>query len=171
MWVVRSNNKLFYFSLVHCNSKIFNIWRNIWNIQKFGKNIFPDIDKYPSSLFRSVKTIWWSETRYNKLAFWERFINICFSNHMTFANIFANWAILEKFKWSPLIPMCQLVIFVLSTISVFTWWRWFVSWLTVKPAFLLSELTVRVEISTLQSGTCWLTSFLNSAIDLKSPLK
>ena len=78
---------------------------------------------------------------------------------MTFAKLFANWVVPEKFKCSPLIPVCRLVIFVLSTISVFNWRRWFVSWLTVKSAFPSSDLTVGVEIATLQSGTCSLTNF------------
>ena len=65
----------------------------------------------------------------------------------------------EKIKWSPLIPMCRLVIFVLWTISFFNWRRWFVSWLTVNPAFPLSDLTVGVEIMTLQYGTCSLKNF------------
>ena len=65
----------------------------------------------------------------------------------------------EKIKWSPLIPVCRLVIFVLSTISFFNWRRWFVSWLTVNPAFPLSDLTVGVEIMTLQYGTCSLKNF------------
>ena len=79
---------------------------------------------------------------------------------MTFAKFFANWVTPKKFKWSLLISMCRLVIFVLPTISVFNWRRWFVSWLTVNPAFPSSDFTVGVEIITLQSGTCSLTAFL-----------
>ena len=78
---------------------------------------------------------------------------------MTFAKFFANWVVPEKFKWSHLIPMCRLVIFVLSTTSVFNWRRWFVSWLTVNPAFPSSDLTVHAEIFTLQSGTWSVTIF------------
>ena len=79
---------------------------------------------------------------------------------MTFAKFFANWVIPKKFKWSLLIPNCQLVIVVLSTISIFKWRRWFVSWLTVNAPFPSWDLNVGVEISTLKSGTCSLTNFL-----------
>ena len=73
--------------------------------------------------------------------------------------ILCYWVVPEKFKWSHLIPMCRLVIFVLSTTSVFNWRRWFVSWLTVNPAFPSSDLTVHAEIFTLQSGTWSVTIF------------
>ena len=78
---------------------------------------------------------------------------------MTFAKFYANWVVPEKFKWGPLIPMFWLIIFVLPAISVFNWRRWFVSWLTVNPAFSSSDLTLGVEIVTLQCGTCSLTIF------------
>ena len=67
MWIVRATNKLFYFSQVHFNSKTFNIGHNIWNIQNFESDISPNIDKYPSYIFSSVKTIWSSIARYYKL--------------------------------------------------------------------------------------------------------
>ena len=73
---------------------------------------------------------------------------------MKFANFFASWAVPEKFKRS--LP----AIFVLSTVSAFNWRRWFVSWLTVIPAF--PDLTAGVKIITLQSGTCSLTNFFKS---------
>ena len=80
---------------------------------------------------------------------------------MTCVKFFANGVVLEKFEWSPLIPVCRLVIFVLSTVSIFNGRRWFVSWLTVNPALTSSDLTVGVEIIALQSGTC---SLKNSVI-------
>ena len=78
---------------------------------------------------------------------------------MTFVKFFANWVVPKKIKWSPLIPMCQLVIFVLPTILVLNWRRWFVSWITVNPAIPSSDLAVGVEIVTLQY---WTYSPINS---------
>ena len=77
----------------------------------------------------------------------------------TFSIFFANWDVPEKVRWSSLIPMCQLVMFVLSTKPVFNWHRWFVSWLTVNADFPSADLTIGVKIITLQSGTWSLTNF------------
>ena len=70
---------------------------DFYNKSEFGRDIFPYIDKYPSCLFSSVKTIWWCETRYNKLVCWERCIIFCLSNHKNiyiFHNSFS-----KKFKF------------------------------------------------------------------------
>ena len=66
----------------------------------------------------------------------------------------------EKFKWSPLIPMFQLVIFVLSKILVFIDRDGLLADfpLTLLPLPII-DLTVAVEIVTLQFGTCSLTVF------------
>ena len=72
MRVVRAYSKQFYFSQVHFNSKTFYFWRNILSIQKFGRDTVPNINKYFSSILSFVKTIRWSETKYNKLAYRKR---------------------------------------------------------------------------------------------------
>ena len=106
---------------------------------------------------------WWTQRMLRfKNFYFSRYQSISRSFRfflMIFAKFFANWVVLEKIKWSPLISMCRLVIFVLPTIPVFNWGRCFVSWFTVNPAFPWSDLTVGVEIITLQCGTCSLTFF------------
>ena len=58
----------------------------------------------------------------------------------------------DSFKCKPFRLKCLLMIFLLSTMSIFNCSRWLVNWFTVSVAFPLSERSVGVEINTLQSG-------------------
>ena len=58
----------------------------------------------------------------------------------------------DLFKCKPFRLKCLLMIFLLSTMSIFNCSRWLVNWFTVSVAFPLSERSVGVEINTLQSG-------------------
>ena len=58
----------------------------------------------------------------------------------------------DSFKYKPVRLKCLLMIFLLSTMSIFNCSRWLINWFTVSVAFSLSERNVGVEINTLQSG-------------------
>ena len=143
----------------------FNIWCNIWNIQEFGRDIFPYIDKYPSSLFSSVKTISWSETRYNKLACWERFINFCFRNLRisTFpitasarsSNLFLiefmlMWDIMIRFKFAIVISFIFLKVILWCYSGNRNWFLHISSfriiWSTVRRKVWFSMLGITSEL-------------------------
>ena len=64
------------------------------------------------------------------------------------------------FKCKPFWHKCLLMIFLLSTISIFNCSRWLVNWFTVSVVFPLSERRVGVEMNTLQSGNFFCISDL-----------
>ena len=53
----------------------------------------------------------------------------------------------DSFKCKPFRLKCLLVIFLLSTMSIFNCSRWLVNWFTVSVAFPLSDRSVGIEIS------------------------
>ena len=67
---------------------------------------------------------------------------------LAYLSFFQNFLIQSK----KFIAKCLLMIFLLSTMSIFNCSRWLVNWSTVNVAFPLSGRNVGVKINTLQSG-------------------
>ena len=82
----------------------------------------------------------------------------------------------DSFKCKPIRFKCLLMIFLLSTMSIFNCGRWLVNWFTVSVAFRLSECSVDFEINILQSGNfsciCDLKfrSLFNVSLDVEKTL-
>ena len=77
-----------------------------------------------------------------------------------------------SFKCKPFRHKCLLMIFLLSTISIFNCSRLLVDWFTVSVAFPLSEHSVVVEINTLQGNLSCIshlkfTSLFYISLDVK----
>ena len=76
------------------------------------------------------------------------------------------------FKCKPFWHKCLLMIFLLSTISIFNCSRLLVHWFTLRVAFPLSEHSVVVEINTLQGNLSCIshlkfTSLFYISLDVK----
>ena len=85
------------------------------------------------------------------------------STILTYLSFFQNFLIRSKkfiakrresdsFKCKPFRLKCLLMIFLLSTMSIFNCSRWLVIWFTISVAFPLSKRSVGVKINTLLSG-------------------
>ena len=76
----------------------------------------------------------------------------CFKDHQNFRNLwiifFARPAEPALFKWRPLRPKCLLVMFLLSSTSMFKSKKWSHRFLTASAALPLSHILVGVENGT-----------------------
>ena len=79
----------------------------------------------------------------------------CSKDHQNFRNLwifFARRAETALFKWRPLRPKCLLVMFLLSSTSMFKSKKWSHRFLTASAALPLSDILVGVKNGTSVSG-------------------
>ena len=131
-------------------------------------------------LFFSVSLSMWL---FNRLDFLLQIASSSSSTILAYLSFFQSFLIrsikfianrrdLDSFKCKPLRLKCLLMIFLLSTISIFNCSRLLVDWFTVSVAFPLSEHSVVVEINTLQGNLSCIshlkfTSLFYISLDVK----
>ena len=92
----------------------------------------------------SGSILFWFKIPGHPFAFQKLFIE--------FTRFFTRRLVPVGFRCKPLLPKFLALIFLQSIMSISSWRRWFVSWLTVNAAFPSSVRKAGVEITTLQFG-------------------
>ena len=92
--------------------------------------------------------------RFNIIFIWDTWTSFCFSKtFIELKRFLARRLVPVGFRCKPLLPRFLALIFLLSIMSISSWRKWFVRWLTVNAAFPSSVRKVGVEITTLQLGS------------------
>ena len=77
-WPICTKEDQLSLSKIDFNKYAFYILREIMFLKKFTRNILPDIDKYPTSMFVPIKSVWFVVPFYFKLIICEAFVNFSF---------------------------------------------------------------------------------------------